>query len=99
MKDGRAWMVAAMALVAAPAAAQPAPGVPRDVFELAVGGPGGEAAGMVTDQVHIIQAGEGFETRLVKGAPYSAEAVTETVQTLADGNRIVHRTSGSVARD
>src|ERR1700730_7547753 len=27
--------------------------------------------------------------RLVKGAPYSARAVTETTQTLSDGNRIV----------
>jgi hypothetical protein len=35
----------------------------------------------------------------VKGAPYSAQAVTETIQTLADGNRIVRRTSASVYRD
>ncbi|MFO1282617.1 MAG: hypothetical protein U1F51_09125 [Burkholderiales bacterium] len=36
---------------------------------------------------------------IVKNAPYSAEAVNETVQTLADGNRIVHRSSVMVARD
>lgn len=35
----------------------------------------------------------------VKGAPYSAEAVTETTQTLADGNRIVHRASSNLYRD
>lgn len=35
----------------------------------------------------------------VTGAPYSAQAVTERVQPLADGNRIVEKTSGSVARD
>lgn len=35
----------------------------------------------------------------VAGAPYSAQAVTERVQALADGNRIVQNTSGSVARD
>lgn len=35
----------------------------------------------------------------VTGAPYSAQAVTERVQTLADGNRIEQTTSGSVARD
>jgi hypothetical protein len=35
----------------------------------------------------------------VKGAPYSAEAVNETIQTLADGNRIVHRTSAMQYRD
>src|SRR5690349_14993935 len=35
----------------------------------------------------------------VKGAPYSAEAVNETVQTLADGNRIVQRSSSMQYRD
>jgi hypothetical protein len=35
----------------------------------------------------------------VAGAPYSAEAVTERVQTLADGNRIVQTTTSTVARD
>jgi hypothetical protein len=36
---------------------------------------------------------------LVPGAPYSAEAVTEFTQVLADGNRIERRTSGKVARN
>lgn len=40
-----------------------------------------------------------FETKVVKGAPYSAEAVTETVQTLTDGNRIRSKTAAVVARD
>ncbi len=35
----------------------------------------------------------------VTGAPYSAEAVTETTQTLSDGNRITRRSSVQVARD
>lgn len=35
----------------------------------------------------------------VKGAPYSAEATTEVVQTFADGNRIVRRTSALLYRD
>jgi len=37
--------------------------------------------------------------RVVVGAPYSASAVTETVQTLADGNHIRHSTTSSLARD
>ena len=37
--------------------------------------------------------------KVVKGAPYTAEAVTETVQTLANGNRIVHKTTAQLARD
>ena len=33
------------------------------------------------------------------GAPYSAEAVTETTQTLADGNRIVNKSTSKIYRD
>jgi TonB family protein len=40
-----------------------------------------------------------FDNRLVKGAPFSADIVSETVQTLADGNRIVQRSEGRVYRD
>jgi hypothetical protein len=36
---------------------------------------------------------------VVKDAPYSAEAVTEMVQSLADGNRIVRTNSSSIYRD
>ena len=35
----------------------------------------------------------------IKDAPYSAEAVTEVTQTLADGNRIEQRTTAAIARD
>src|SRR5229473_2517328 len=35
----------------------------------------------------------------VKGAPYSAQAVTETIQTLADGNRIVQKSTAMLYRD
>jgi hypothetical protein len=51
------------------------------------------------DHVMILGAEEGFELKTVKGAPYQAEAVTEVVQTLADGNRIVRKTTARVARD
>jgi len=37
--------------------------------------------------------------RLVKGAPYSAQAVTEMTQILSDGNRIVNTSSAAVYRD
>jgi hypothetical protein len=40
-----------------------------------------------------------FEARPVTGAPYSGEAVTETVQVLGDGNRIVRRTTSRIFRD
>jgi hypothetical protein len=37
--------------------------------------------------------------KLVKGAPYSAQAVTEMTQILSDGNRIVNTSSAAVYRD
>ncbi|HQR37726.1 MAG TPA: hypothetical protein PLF26_04935 [Blastocatellia bacterium] len=40
-----------------------------------------------------------FDGKTVKGAPYSAESVTESVQTLADGNRITSSTHSVVYRD
>ena len=40
-----------------------------------------------------------FDNKLVKGAPFTADTENESVKTLADGNRIVHKNSGSIARD
>ena len=40
-----------------------------------------------------------FDNKLVKGAPFTADTENETIKTLADGNRIIHKNSGSIARD
>ena len=37
--------------------------------------------------------------KVVKGAPYSADAVTETSQTLSDGNRIAKKSTSATYRD
>lgn len=50
----------------------------------------GDMAFVITDTAH---------SRVVKGAPYCADAVHETVQPLADGNRIVHAQSSRLCRD
>jgi hypothetical protein len=62
-------------------------------------------AGMVA-QARVVTGGNfGFiSERLVggspvKGAPYTAQAVTETTQTLADGNRIVQKSTAILYRD
>ena len=47
----------------------------------------------------VFMASESFGGKMIKGAPYSAEAVTESIQTLADGNRIVNRITSSIFRD
>jgi hypothetical protein len=39
------------------------------------------------------------DQEIVRNAPYSATIVNESTQTLADGNRIVQKSSASVARD
>ena len=56
-------------------------------------GEGQEAQQNVTLQLIAADA------QVVKGKPYSANTTTETVQTLADGNRIVHRTVSKFYRD
>ncbi len=51
------------------------------------------------DSNFVFIASESFGGKVVKGAPYSAESVTETIQTLSDGNRIINRMTSSVYRD
>ncbi|HEY6805512.1 MAG TPA: hypothetical protein VI306_18185 [Pyrinomonadaceae bacterium] len=47
----------------------------------------------------MFMATEMISGKTVKGAPYSAQAVTETVQTLGDGNRIVNKMTSQLYRD
>jgi hypothetical protein len=51
------------------------------------------------EDVVVLFAHDGGEGKVVKGAPYQAQAVTEIAQTLADGNKIVRKNTSSVARD
>jgi hypothetical protein len=41
----------------------------------------------------------GVESETVKGAPYSAEVINQSLQTLSDGNKIVRTTTSRVYRD
>src|SRR5216683_5170612 len=41
----------------------------------------------------------GFDRAPIQGAPYSATITNESIQTLADGNRIVQTSTGTTARD
>ena len=56
-------------------------------------GPGQEAQQKV--MLQLIAA----DAQVVKGKQYSADTSTETVQSLSDGNRIVHRTMSKFYRD
>jgi len=50
-------------------------------------------------QIEFISHEFNFDGKVVKDAPYSADAVTETIQTLGDGNRIVRNSSSKIYRD
>jgi hypothetical protein len=60
------------------------------------------AAGMAAEpgaQVQFEYVAAELGGGVVKDAPYSAEAVTEITQTLADGNRIVQKNAATIYRD
>ena len=60
---------------------------------------GGPPPPPLPDRNFVFLASESFDGKVVKGAPYSGEAVTETIQTLGDGNRIINKFTSSVYRD
>jgi hypothetical protein len=93
----RIWIAAIALGLSGPAFAQEAPTlVPaQEPSELVV-------KKMAVDKLQVegaLRAKLAVEARTTTGAPYSAEAVTETVQTLADGNRINRKTTTRVYRD
>jgi hypothetical protein len=80
--------------------AQEAPALPPRGEMLRGGGPGGQMMPPpMGDRVELM----GFEGmrggKIVTGAPFSGVAVTESTQTLGDGNHITHKTQANVFRD
>jgi hypothetical protein len=55
--------------------------------------------GVGDNSFQFLGAHGGFGEKVVKGSPYSAEAVTESTQVLQDGNRILRRSTATVYRD
>lgn len=81
-------------------AGQPAP-TDQIFFERQMGPPevgGSGGVGMAGDFVFFATE-MGFSGKVVKGAPYSAQALTESVQLLSDGNRIVNKSTSGIYRD
>jgi hypothetical protein len=60
---------------------------------MAPGGPGGPG------DFAFVRGEFGMAGKVVTGAPYSAQAVTQFTQTLADGNHIQKTTTASMVRD
>jgi len=53
----------------------------------------------ILQQFRIMDAGPMMESKVVMGAPYSAETETEIRQTLSDGNHIDHKMTAQIYRD
>jgi len=89
----KVWTVLFVLAVAAPASAQRGAGEPGQNPEVARYA---ESLQKITGEVRARTAVEG---RIIPNAPYSAEAVTESTQVLADGNRINRKSVTRVYRD
>ena len=83
-------ILAAMTLLslAFVALAQQAPDGPILLKQQTFQGPEGPPPPPPPGADFVFVASENVGGKIVKGAPYSAEAVTESIQTLADSNRI-----------
>ena len=89
-------LIAALsALGTAAAFAQP-PGARIVIREREMHGPG-PGAGFEQESKFMVEMG--MESKTVKGAPYSAQAISETTQVLGDGTRISRKISTVLARD
>jgi hypothetical protein len=87
------WIACGVLALSVPLGAQ------RGTFERTQEADGQEAARLYQKMVGEVRARIAVEAKLTTGAPYSAEAVTESNQTLADGNRINRKTVSRVYRD
>lgn len=89
-----------MAFGAAAAGAQeaaPPPPPPNVAGMPGDGGPGGPPP--FAERIELLGFGGMHGGKVVKGVPFSALAVSESTQTLADGNRIVRKTETTLYRD
>ena len=95
------------AMLSAQEPAPPPPHLQLQLFEPRLDGPSGNVmyqmgtpiGGLRQMAVQYIGAESGLPGDVVKGKPYSAESVSETTQTLGDGNRIRNTNSSHVYRD
>lgn len=115
MRFHKLWMTGAAAFVALlsagaafaqeqPRAPKPPDGVAIEKIQIETMMQPGDAADVVTavggpNNFVFLSSEVSFDRKVVKGAPYSAEATTETIQTLSDGNRIVRKNSATIYRD
>jgi hypothetical protein len=100
MSWARLMLSGALVFCAASSRAQDAPPPPPDPMMHGHGGPGGPGGpGPFADRIELM----GFEglhgNKIVKGAPFTATASTESTQTLQDGTAIHRTTTSTLYRD
>ena len=100
MSSKYAWAIVIAAGLCATAIAQPppVPPVPPETDKLFVF-QNAPPLPVFRGQVDFIRSEGGVPGPVVKGKPYSARSITESTQTLADGNRITDRNESAIYRD
>jgi len=81
----------------APQSPTPATGVSTFTFATPQGAPPPPPPGVNT--FTFMNSEFMYDGKPIKGAPYTAQAITEMTQTLVDGNRIVNRSTATLYRD
>ena len=92
-----AGFVVAIATLSAQTQAQTTQEVRKDVRVFVNASP--VSQGVLSDTMVFVANEFNFDGKPVTNAPYSAESVTESVQMLADGNRISRKNTAAVYRD
>lgn len=80
-------------------AQQAPPPPPPHAAGLMQGGPEGEFPPPFGERMELLGFGGMHGGKVVTGAPFSAVAVSETTQTLADGNHITRKSQSNIFRD
>ena len=92
-------LVTLAVILASPVVAQtqpvPVPAPTQDVFFIGNGAPVMPFAG----KIDVLRSFGAVSGHRVQDKPYSASSITESVQILADGNKIVHRNEARIYRD
>jgi len=100
MSSKYTWATLLIGISSASAVAQPAPppppGAPADQLFIVGNAPPVATMGA---RIDFIRGEGGVPGPHVEGKPYSARSITESTQTLADGNRIVQRNEAVIYRD
>ena len=100
MSSKYTWATFIAVGLCAPAVAQPpAPPVPTDADKLFILQNMPPLPVFSGNQIDFIRSEGGVPGPVVKAKPYSARSITESTQTLADGNRITERNESVIYRD